>query len=62
MVGNNNKKIISFYFKKEKYLLSLVDILFRNENEELYQIFASIEDTVEDIRADLNVNVIKFFD
>lgn len=58
MIEKDGKQVISFYFKKKKHFLSLVDILFRNENEELYQIFSSIEDRVEDIRIDLNSNVI----
>ena len=61
-IGKNDKHTISIYFQKEKHFLSLVDVLFRNENEELYQIFSSIENKVEDIREDLSSNVIRFSD
>ncbi len=57
MTEKDDNQVISF-FKKERHLLSLVDILFRNENEELYQIFSSIENRAEEIRNDLNPNVI----
>lgn len=57
MTEKDDNQVISF-FKKERYFLSLVDILFRNENEELYQIFSSIENRAEEIRNDLNPNVI----
>ena len=57
MTEKGDNQVISF-FKKERYFLSLVDILFRNENEELYQIFSSIENRAEEIRNDLNPNVI----
>ena len=57
MTEKDDNQVISF-FKKERHFLSLVDILFRNENEELYQIFSSIEGKTEEIRNDLNPNVI----
>lgn len=57
MTEKGNNQVISF-FKKERHFISLVDILFRNENEELYQIFSSIENRAEEIRNDLNPNVI----
>ena len=46
MTEKDDNQVISF-FKKERHLLSLVDILFRNENEELYQIFSSIEELID---------------
>lgn len=57
MTEKDDNQVI-FFLKKKRHFLSLVDILFRNENEELYQIFSSIENRAEEIRSDLNLNVI----
>lgn len=51
----NKENVIKGLFEKEEYLFSLSDVLFRNKNEELYQLFNKIENIVNSIKKDIDV-------